>query len=57
HPALAGQHAAYIEKTLYDFQNGTRSNDSNSMMRALVKRMTKEEIQAVSSYIQGLYSE
>ena len=56
YPALAGQHAAYIEKTLYDFQSGARSNDPNSMMRALVKRMTKEEIQAVSSYIQGLYS-
>lgn len=54
YPMLSGQNAAYTVKTLGAFRNGTRANDANSVMRALAKRMTDEEIQAVSNYIQGL---
>ena len=54
YPALAGQNAEYTVKTLNDFRQGTRANDANQAMRALVKRMTDEEIKAVSNYIQGL---
>ena len=54
YPALAGQHAEYTAKTLVDFRSGARSNDESAVMRDLVKRMTDEEIAAVSNYIQGL---
>lgn len=57
YPALRGQTGAYIVKALNDFRSGTRSNDPNSMMRSLAKRMTDQEIEAVSSYIQGLHSQ
>jgi cytochrome c553 len=53
-PALAGQHAAYVEKALKDFRSSSRSNDLNSMMQGVAGPMTDSEIAAVAQYIQGL---
>ena len=58
-PALAGQHATYLGKMLSAFKNGTswgEDDDQSQVMVEVVSRMTEEEIAAVSSYIQGLYS-
>jgi cytochrome c553 len=54
-PALSGQHAAYIEAQLNAFANGTRSNDTNNMMRDIAAKMTADEIKAVSAYASGLH--
>ncbi|WP_293752296.1 c-type cytochrome [uncultured Paraglaciecola sp.] len=54
-PALSGQHAIYIEAQLNLFATGSRSNDSNSMMRDIAAKMTADEIKAVSSYVAGLH--
>lgn len=54
-PALAGQHAGYIEAQLLAYKKGERDTDSNAMMRNAVKLMTEKEIKAVAQYIQGLY--
>ncbi|PHS31690.1 MAG: cytochrome c4 [Methylophaga sp.] len=54
-PALSGQHAAYIEAQLNAFASGTRSNDTNSMMRDIASKMTEAEIKAVSAYASGLH--
>ena len=53
-PALAGQHAMYVEKSLKDFRSGARANDVNKMMQGVAERMTDAEIAAVAQYIQGL---
>jgi cytochrome c553 len=53
-PALAGQHAPYVEKALKDFRSGSRTNDLNKMMQGVAERMTDAEIAAVAQYIQGL---
>lgn len=53
-PAIAGQHAAYVEKALKDFRDGKRTNDASSMMQGVVARMSDEEMAAVAQYIQGL---
>lgn len=53
-PALAGQHAAYVEKALMDFRDGKRTNDAAKMMQGVVARMTNDEMKAVAQYIQGL---
>ncbi|MGV6825712.1 MAG: c-type cytochrome [bacterium] len=53
-PAVAGQHAAYVAKTLNDFKTGARANDVNGMMQDIAAKMSKEEIEAVAQYIQGL---
>ena len=57
-PALAGQHSLYIANSLNKFRSGTvyGENDANSkIMAEVAKNLTDEEIQAVSSYIEGLH--
>ena len=50
-PALRSQHADYLIKTLTDFKSGTRSKNPENMMYMIAKKMTDEEIKAVSYYI------
>lgn len=53
-PRLSGQHAQYLEDQLKAFQSGKRKNSPNQMMESIARRMSEEEIKAVSSYIEGL---
>ena len=56
YPKLNGQHAAYIAKQLTDFREGVRTNDGDTMiMRAIAAKLSNKDIQALSSYIQGLH--
>jgi cytochrome c553 len=50
-PALRAQHADYLIKTLNDFKSGARSNNPDNMMHMITKKMTIEEIKAVSYHI------
>ncbi|WP_165668832.1 c-type cytochrome [Metapseudomonas otitidis] len=55
-PHLGGQHAQYVAKQLTDFREGNRTNDGDSMiMRAIAAKLSNKDIEAVSSYIQGLH--
>ncbi len=47
-PALRSQHADYLIKALKDFKSGERSNNPENMMHMIAKKMTDEEIKAVS---------
>ncbi len=47
-PALKSQHADYLIKTLTDFKSGARSNNPENIMHMIAKKMTSEEIKAVS---------
>lgn len=55
-PAVTGQNAQYTADQLRYFRSGERANDPNAVMRGVSKRMTDEEIDAVSNYIAGLHS-
>jgi len=50
-PRLAGQHQTYTTAQLMAFRADTRKNEQ---MNKIVKRMSDEEIQAVSDYVAGL---
>lgn len=55
YPRLAGQHATYVSKQLTDFREGDRTNDGDIMvMRSIAAKLSNKDIQALSSYIQGL---
>ncbi|PTR21655.1 MULTISPECIES: cytochrome c [unclassified Pseudomonas] len=57
-PHLGGQHAQYIAKQLTDFrkEEGGRNNDGDAKtMQTIAKKLSDEDIAAVSSYIQGLH--
>jgi cytochrome c553 len=50
-PALHGQHADYLIKTLNDYKVGKRTNDSENIMRMIAQRMSTKEIKATANYI------
>lgn len=50
-PPLAGQHAHYLQKQLQLWESGQRRNDVNELMLSIAKRLTPEDIQAVSLYL------
>lgn len=54
-PSLSGQHAAYTIMQLEWFKEGKRTNDLNHIMQDISKRMSKEDMDAVAHYIEGLY--
>lgn len=53
-PRLSDQHAAYVKNQLQSYRDGDRSNGPNQMMQGVAKKMTDEEITAVSHYVSGL---
>lgn len=53
-PAIAAQHAEYLQLQLKAFRAMERTNDAGQMMRSIAAKMTDPEIKAVSSYVQGL---
>lgn len=55
YPLLTGQHAPYTIAQLKAFKTEARANDANQVMRDVALKLTNEEIEAVSHYIQGLY--
>ncbi len=52
YPRLSGQFPAYIEAQLKLFRSGDRAN--NQAMHDIARRMTDEDIRAVSDYAAGL---
>ena len=57
-PHLSGQHATYIAKQLTNFrkEEAGRANDGDAMtMRTIARKLSDEDIAALSSYIQGLH--
>ena len=54
-PLVSGQNAGYTADQLRYFRSGERANDPNAMMRSIAKRLTDEEIDALSNYMAGLY--
>ncbi len=53
-PRLKNQHPEYVVSQLKKFQDGTRQNDPNKMMRNLVKRMSDQEMKAVAAYVAAM---
>ncbi|MDP3267528.1 MAG: c-type cytochrome [Legionella sp.] len=54
-PVLSGQHAEYTVMQLQAFKEKKRSNDLNEIMRDISGRMSQEDMEAVSHYIEGLH--
>ncbi|GEN27015.1 cytochrome c [Halovibrio variabilis] len=49
-PGVASQHAGYISAQLKAWKTETRSNDPQNLMGAIAKRMSDNDIQAVSAW-------
>lgn len=58
YPALGGQHASYTAARLTAFREGAvwgKDKNANVIMSQVAKNLTDEEIQGLSSYLQGLH--
>lgn len=58
YPALAGQHATYTASMLSKYRDGASwgEDDAGSkVMSGVAQNLSEDEIQAVASYIEGLY--
>ncbi|MCL7931241.1 c-type cytochrome [Halomonas llamarensis] len=49
-PGIASQHAGYIRTQLHAWQDGERANDPQNLMGAIAKRMSDDDIEAVSAW-------
>jgi cytochrome c553 len=58
YPSLGGQHASYTAAKLTAFRDGLvwgKDKNANNIMSQAAKNLSDEEIQALSTYIQGLH--
>lgn len=51
YPKLAGQHAAYLEKALNDYQTGARNN---AIMSGMAKPLSKQDVRNLASFYASL---
>lgn len=54
-PVLSGQHADYTVLQLLAFKDSNRKNDLNHIMQDISSRMSREDMEAVAHYIEGLH--
>jgi cytochrome c553 len=54
YPSIAGQPRSYVETQLQRWQAGVRRNDIADLMGSVARRMTDEDMRAVSAYVAGL---
>jgi cytochrome c553 len=58
YPRLSGQNAVYTANTLIAYRNGDRGEyPGGAVMQNVAANMSDEEIQAVASFVSGLYVE
>ena len=58
YPAVAGQEAAYVERRLQEYRAGTTGQQDRHLfdvMASVAASLSDQEIQALSSYLQGLH--
>lgn len=57
-PQIAGQHADYVQKQLQAWHDGASwgSDTRAGIMPTIAKRLTEQDISAVSSYVEGLHA-
>jgi cytochrome c553 len=60
YPALAGQHATYTARMLTRYEDGQlwgEDDEASLIMTEVADTLLAAEIEALASYIQGLYSQ
>src|SRR5581483_12241802 len=53
-PRIAGQHPIYIVRQLYKFQNGQNGGSWAPLMKALVAKLTDDDILCIAAYVGSL---
>lgn len=53
-PIISGQHQRYLNKQLTDWRSAERRNSPGSVMNAIARLLSDQEIEALAEYISGL---
>ncbi|MDA8793582.1 c-type cytochrome [Bacteriovoracaceae bacterium] len=53
-PMLAGQYAWYVNSQIHAIKNGDRANANTKKMMPFVKRLSDEDINALSAYVESM---
>lgn len=53
-PRIAGQHAKYTSSQMRYFRSGFRDNDAGKMMQSVARKMSDQDIRAISEYLATL---
>jgi cytochrome c553 len=53
-PGLAGRSPSYIVRQLYDMKHGLRHGQWTELMKAVVARLTEEDMVAIAAYTASL---
>ena len=59
YPHIGGQHASYVARRLQEYQAGQTNETDKAhfqIMATVAQKLTEQEVQALSSYLQGLHN-
>jgi len=59
YPHIGGQHASYVARRLQEYQAGQTNETDKAhfqIMAAVAQKLSEQEVQALSSYLQGLHN-
>jgi cytochrome c len=51
YPVIAGQDRRYLVRQILDIRDGVRENGQASLMRAMVKPITEQEVETIADYL------
>ena len=54
YPKLAGQNAAYALQQMKDIKSGARANGMSVAMKAVMQRVSDEEMEAIAQWLESL---
>lgn len=55
YPRIAGQYATYARAQFGAFRDGSRQNDVAAVMREITRRLSDDEVKALSSYLEAAH--
>jgi len=53
-PAIAGRQASYLARQMYDMQTGARHGTWSPLMKAVVDKLTEDDMMALAAYVTSL---
>jgi cytochrome c553 len=53
-PGIAGRHPSYIVRQMWNIQNGERTGNSAALMKAVVDKLSNDDMLAIAAYVGSL---
>ena len=50
-PGIAGRHASYLARQMYDMKSGMRNTEWSQLMKPVVAKLTNDDILNIAAYV------